>query len=70
MLDSLSTPSFTLSSIFFKIIPRQLMLNSWRFLLILLILSTIYEPPFHLDFVIFLHFYYLKNTDDTSYFSF
>lgn len=43
--------------------------NFWRFLLILLILSKVYEPPFPLDLVVFLHFYFLKDASDTSRFS-
>lgn len=55
---------------FFKIAPRWLMPNLWRFLLVLLILSRIFKPPFLLDLVVFLHFYYLKDASDLSHFSF
>lgn len=44
--------------------------NSWMFLLVLLILSRIFEPPFPFDLVIFLNFYFLKDVGDFRCFSF
>lgn len=43
--------------------------NSWRFLLVLLILSRILDLTFPLDPVVFLHFYFFKNADDVGWFS-
>lgn len=53
---------------FFWITLGQLMPNSQRFLLILLIFNRISEPPFPLDLAIFLHLYYLKDASDTCHF--
>lgn len=55
---------------FFKMAPMQLMPNSWRLLLVLLILSRISKAPFPLDLTAFLYFYYPKDVGDTSHFSF
>lgn len=51
---------------FFKIAPRQLMPNSWRYLLVLLILSKIFDPLFPLDLAVFLYLYYLKDVGDVG----
>lgn len=44
--------------------------NSWRFLLILVILSKIFDLPFPLNLAVFLYFYYMKDTGDSGWLSF
>lgn len=46
------------------------MLNSKRFLLILIILSKTYDSPLPLDLIVFLHLYFLKDANDLGLFSF
>ncbi|KAF3455413.1 hypothetical protein FNV43_RR00038 [Rhamnella rubrinervis] len=50
---------------FYNIAPRQLMPNSWRYLLWLIVLSE--ECGLHIDMATFLYFFYMKSSEEGRY---